>query len=429
MKNRSRRNFMCAGTAAIALAALAIISPLVAVGVEGAVVPGSDDWPQWLGPNRNGEAPAAGILKSWGKEGPVEVWRRPIGEGFSGFAVVGDLAYTMYMEGADEYLACLNAGDGSERWRLRTGPGYVERQGGSGPRGTPSVDGGGGNAVYAIGANGDLVAAEAKTGKLLWKRQLMGDFGAKRPRWGFSGSPLVIDDVLFVEAGGSEGRALMALAKSTGEVLWASQNDNMGYSSPVAITAAGARQILFFTAAGLVSLAPDNGALNFRYNWPTSYDVNAATPLFIPPDRVFVSSGYGNGGAVVRIERSGETLSVTELWKNAGMKNQMATSVLHENHIYGIDDSILTCLDATSGEERWKARGYGKGTLILAGGTLIVLGDKGKLGFVEADPTAFVELASAQVLEGLCWTAPSLAGGRLYLRNESEAVCLQVAAR
>ena len=421
--SRPARTHLIGITGGVALATFAVVSHLAVEGADGATAPGSGDWPQWLGPHRNGEAPGARIAKVWPKNGPEEVWRRPIGEGFSGFAVVGDRAFTMYMDEAGEYVACLNAANGSQRWRLRSGPRYIEGQGGNGPRCTPSVDG---NLVFAIGANGDLVAADVSTGKLVWKRQFTGEFGAKRPDWGFSGSPLVVGDALFVEIGGSDGRALASFAKSTGELLWASHNDNMGYSSPVMITAAGARQVLFFTAAGLVSVSPDAGALNFRYGWKTSYNVNAATPLFIPPDRVFVSSGYGNGGAVVRIERAGETLSVGEVWKNKKMKNQMATSVLHEGHIYGIDEAILACLDATTGEERWQTRGYGKGSLILADGHLLVLGDKGKLGLVEANPTAFVERASAQVLSGLCWTAPSLAAGRLYVRNESEAVCLQL---
>ena len=387
---------------------------------------GGSDWPQWLGPTRDGVAPSVKLLKQWPEEGPSTIWRRQIGEGFSGFSIVGDFVYTMFTDGPNEYLACLNAENGSERWRLRTGARYVERQGGNGPRCTPSVDG---DLVYAIGASGELVAANATTGRQVWQHHLMRDSGAKRPRWGFSGSPLVLGNTLVVEAGGSGGRAFVAFDSKTGAVVWTSQDDKIGYSSPVSVTAAGVRQVIFFSGVGLASVSPDDGELYWRHSWPTSYDVNSATPIFIPPDRFFISSGYDTGATVVQVAVDGDGLKAKEVWRNREMKNHMATSVLHDDHIYGIDNSILKCIDAATGSTRWKARGYGKGTLILADGHLLVLGDKGKLGLIEANPSAFREVASAQVLSGLCWTAPSLARGRLYLRSMEEAVCLQIAEK
>ena len=409
-------------SASVALLALTG-SALLALDTAWDAPASTGDWPQWLGPQRNGEALVGASIATWPASGPAEVWRRPMGEGFSGFAVVVDRAFTMDMDKQGEHLVCLDATTGEQRWRLRSGPRYLDSQGGNGPRSTPSVHRG---RVFTISANGDLLAAEADTGTLIWRRRLVAEFGAKRPTWGFSGSPLVSGNAVYVEAGGSGGRALIALRADSGDVLWESQTDGLGYASPVQVTAAGATQLLFFTAAGLVSLAPEDGALNFRFPWTTSYDVNAATPLFIPPDRVFISSGYGTGGAVVRIERSSESLGVQEVWQSRTMRNHMATSVFHKGHIYGIDEKMLKCIDAASGKERWRARGYGKGTLILAGDDLLVLGDRGKLGLVEANSAAFVERSSIQALSDLCWTAPSLAAGRLYLRSTSEAVCLQL---
>ena len=214
--SRRTRGHLIGITGRVALAMFAVISHPSVDGVDGATATASRDWPQWLGPHRNGEAPDTRIDKVWPKNGPEEVWRRPIGEGFSGFAVVGDLAFTMYMDEVGEYVACLNAADGSERWSLRSGPRYIEGQGGNGPRCTPSVDG---NLVFAIGANGELVAADVSTGELVWKRQLTGEFGAKRPTGGFPVHPSSSATRCSSKIGGSDGRALASFVKSTGRAV------------------------------------------------------------------------------------------------------------------------------------------------------------------------------------------------------------------
>ena len=215
-----------------------------------------------------------------------------------------------------------------------------------------------------------------------------------------------------METAGGSDRALGALNRFTGEVVWSAHSDPGSYSSPVAVDLAGMRQAVFFMRSGLVAVAPADGRLLWRREWETPYGVNAATPLVIPPDGVFISSGYDKGAALVRVRRDGESLKAETAWTSRFMCNQMATSVYAGGHLYGFDDTILKCISAQTGEEAWKARGYGKGTLVRAGERLVVLSDAGLLALVRADPKAHRELARSQVLQGnRCWTAPTLAGG------------------
>ena len=381
----------------------------------------STGWPQWLGPDRNGISPETGLFG----EMPSfeEAWRVQAGKGFSGLSIVGDRIYTMYIHSGEEYAVCLNAGNGEVLWRTRTDDVLVERQGGDGPRATPTVDGG---TVYVFSAQGKLHALDSQTGSQQWHRDLVREFGSQRPRWGFCASPLVAGDLVLIEAGGKGGRSLVAFDKVSGEVAWTTGSDNPGYSSPIAATIGQTRQAVFFTGYGLISVAPQRGRVLWKHPWTTSHDVNAATPVFIPPNRFFISSGYGTGGTVVEVAATDGRYQVAEVWRNKNMKNHFATSIYYEGHLYGFDGSILKCLDAETGAETWKTRGYGKGTLIVADGHLVILGERGNLGVAAATPEGFVEKANTRVFRSKCWTAPALADGRLYLRDESEIVCINV---
>ncbi len=381
------------------------------------------EWSQWRGPNRDGVSEETGILKSWPKGGPRVLWRVPGGVGFSAISVSGGRAYTMVAEGKDEFVVCLNASDGKEAWRFRSGANFSDWQGGNGPRSTPTIDG---DRVFALSAGGTLYALRAGDGKEVWRQDFGKRFGSEVPYWGYSTSPLVEGDLLLVEAGGGGGKSLIAFDKGSGDVRWSSQSDRPSYASPIAITVGGVRQIVFFTARGAVSVSPTDGRLYWRYPWRTRPEVNAATPVFIPPDRIFVSSGYGMGAAVFKIVESQGEVTVEEAWRNREMKNHFSSSFLYENHLYGFDNAIFKCIEADTGKQKWRQRGFGKGSLIFADGHLIVLGDGGKLALVEATPSGYKEKASARVLNGLCWTAPTLVGGKLYIRDDSEIACLDV---
>jgi len=372
------------------------------------------DWPQFRGPNRDGISPEPAVLKSWPASGPKVLWKAPIGEGYSQVVSSKGRLFTFSGQGGDDVAAALDAATGKQIWRVRIDRKYEDGQG-NGPRSTPTVDG---DLVYVLSPNGKLAALKTADGKVAWQHDLRAEYGAKPPGWGISTSPLVEGNLLIVNVGGSGNKSIVAFDKANGKPVWTSQSDGAGYSAPIAINVRGVRQVIVFTADAILSISPKDGRLFWRSGWKTDYDVNAATPIFLPPDKLFVSSGYGTGSALLQINRT----NVAEVWRSRGMKNQFSSSVLHDGILYGFDDSTFKAIDAATGNERWKQRGFGHGSLILAGGHLIVLSDRGKLALVQATPEEYRELGNAQVLEGKCWTSPSLADGRLYVRNEEQLI-------
>lgn len=380
------------------------------------------DWPQWLGANRTGISSETGLLTTWTKDGPTVVWEKELGEGFSGISVADGRVYTMFSAGEDEFVICLNEETGEEIWRFKTGAKFYERQGGNGPRSQPTVDG---ERVFVLSAEGWLYALNAKDGKKLWLVDLYDGLGSRVPKFGFSTSPLVENDLLLLEVGTRQG-TFIALDKTNGAVQWASQRDIVSYSSPIAVDIAGIRQVVFVSGEAAVGLSPTDGSLYWRFPWQTSYDLNVATPIFVAPDRIFISSGYDHGAALLQIEPQGEGLSVKKVWESRGMKNHFGTSLLIGGYIYGFDNAILKCIEAETGKEQWRRRGYGKGSLISADGHLIILSDKGKLALAEISPTNFSEKVSAQVLSGKCWTPPTLANGKIFVRDMHKIVCMDV---
>ena len=382
------------------------------------------DWPQWLGPDRTGHSSETGLLTTWPADGPPVVWERELGEGFSGISVADRRVYTMFSDRESEFAICLDEATGAEIWRFKTGAKFHERQGGNGPRAQPTVDE---NRVFVLGATGVLYALDARDGKKLWQVNLRDELGSRIPRFGFSTSPLVENGLLLLETGARRG-TFLALDKTTGEIKWASQNDIVSYSSPIATTLAGTRQVVFVSGEAAVGLSPTDGALYWRFPWETQYDLNIATPIVVPPNRIFISSGYDHGAALLQIEQRGEGLNVTKVWESRVMKNHFSTSILLGDYLYGFDNSNLKCIHASTGEQQWRQRGYGKGSLIYADGHLIILSDKGKLALAEASPEAFREKANAQVLSGTCWTAPTLANGKLFIRDMHKIACLNISA-
>lgn len=375
------------------------------------------DWPQFRGPNRDGVSRETGLLKSWPAGGPKVLWKAPAGEGFSHVVVAGGRVFTLYGQGSQEVAVALDAASGKQVWKTAIDRKYTSDMG-NGPRSTPTVDAG---TVYALSANGKLVALAAANGKKIWEHDLQDEFDARIPGWGASTSPLVEGNLLLVDVGGSGGKSLVAFDKKTGKTIWASQSDKAGYSAPIAITVGGVRQVIFFTGTSVVSVAPATGKAFWRVPWRTDWDVNAAAPIFVAPDKLFISSGYGVGAALFRLKPSG---APEEIWKSRGMKNQFSSSVLHNGTIYGFDDTTFKAIDAATGKDLWRQRGLGHGSLILADGHLAVLSERGKLVLVEATPAAYKEKGSVEILSGKCWTAPTLANGKLYVRNEEQLVSL-----
>ncbi len=380
------------------------------------------DWPEFRGPRRDGVSRETGLMSRWPDGGPPELWRVPLGEGYSAIAAVDGRLYTLIARDDRELAVALDAATGKQLWQVELGKRWKDMMG-NGPRSTPTVADG---VVYALGAHGDLVAIDAVSGEQLWRRDLRESLGARPPTWGVATSPLVEGDLLLLDAGGSEDHSIVALDRATGELVWHAETDKAGYAAPLPVTIDGRRQIVLFTATKVVSVTPD-GRVLWKRPWKTAYDVNAATPIFVPPNRLFLSSGYATGGALLQIEHDGEETALREVWSNGRMRNQFSSSVYQEGYLYGFDNATFKCLDATTGEEKWAVReGLGHGSLLLAEGHLYVLGDRGKLMLVEATPEAFRSKGEVEVLDGKCWTMPTLADGRLYLRNEEELVALDV---
>lgn len=385
----------------------------------------SRDWPQWRGPDRDGLAHGHGFLNDWPEEGPRLLWKkRTTGPGYSGLAVVGGRLYTLMQDGDDEAVVCWNAKTGDELWRFRYLAKFVSDQG-SGPRSTPTVNG---DRVYTVGATAILHCLDVGTGQPIWRRDLI-EMGGRIPDWGTSFSPLVDGDLVFAHPGGPEGNSLAAFDKHTGKLRWKALNDRPGYASLIISTAAGVRQVLFLTGEALVSVNPEDGRLYWRYPWETMMDCNVATPI-VAGDYVFLSSGYGHGCALLKIVPKGSgALTVERVYAHTEMSNHFSTSVLYEGHLYGFDDARLVCMELETGKVLWRTRGFRKGSLLVADDHLIILGENGELALAEATPARYGEKASFRVSRSRCWTMPALAGGKLYIRDQEQIVCLDLVNR
>jgi outer membrane protein assembly factor BamB len=394
------------------------------------------DWPQWRGPNRDGVSPETSLRTDWSPGGPRVLWKQVIGRGFSSVAIVGTRLFTTEEETiaspdgeatgtGHEAVVCRDVRSGAEVWRFHYPNDYSERFG-SGPRSTPAVDG---DRIYAVGPTGIFHCLRADTGERLWRHDLLEEFHGRTMQYGVSFSPLVEGDLVYATPGGPDGNAVVAFDKVSGRVVWKALDDPMGYSSPIAVTAAGVRQLLVLTNEALVSLSPTDGKVYWRYPWKTANGFNIATPLAFG-DYVLISSAYGKGCALLEIaaERDG-SLCARRVYEHNRLRNYFASSIRWGNHLYGFDEKDLVCMDLHTGVEAWREKGirsFGKGSLLAAAGHLIVLGESGTLWLIEATPAGYREKASCRVSTNKCWTVPVLADGKLYVRDESHLVCLDV---
>ena len=341
--------------------------------------------------------------------------------GFSSISVMGDRLFSMVLRGDEEAAVCLKTGDGAPLWETAIGQAFFDHQGGNGPRATPALDG---ERVFVLGARGMLAALSMDDGEPLWRHDLTQDFAGVTPSWGYCASPLVVGNLLLVETGATRAPSLYALNKKDGTVVWRARPGKSGYASPIVVDIEDRALAVFFTGTHLVGLDTGTGSELWNYLWKTAWGINATTPIFYPPDRFFISSNYGKGAALIRVSPKAGSFGVEEVWKSGELNSHFGTAVLYRDHVYGFDNAVLKCVRISDGSSRWQTRGMGKGNLIVADGKLIVLSERGQLVLARADSGAFETLGSAQVLEGRCWTAPSLARGRLYVRNERMMACV-----
>jgi len=389
------------------------------------VASNAPDWYQWRGPNRDGISNEKGWLSVWPEEGPKVLWKTSVGVGYSTVSVNNGRVYTMGNLEKTDTIYCLDENTGTEIWK-HSYRCVTESGGHPGPASTPTVDG---KYVYTLSREGHFFCINADSGKVIWSKHVKKDFGAKSPEWDYSSSPLILSKMIIVDVG-----MTLALDKATGNLIWKTKDYGDawkiksyggGYSSPFAFDVNGSQRLAVFNSSGLVILDPENGRELALHPWKTSYNINAVTPI-VSDDKIFISSGYNVGCALVQF--SGDKLDI--VWQNKNMKNHFNSCVLWEGHLYGFDETTLKCLDFQTGGVKWKQRGLGKGSLMLADSKLIMMGDKGDLAIAAASPESFKEISRTKVLSGLCWTVPVLSGGKLYCRNhEGDLVCLDVSGQ
>lgn len=386
----------------------------------------------FLGSQRDGTVRGVRLNPDWVAQPPRELWRHPIGAGWASFAVVGDIAITLEQRGSRECIVGYNSRTGEQHWVHEDSVRFVDEHG-DGPRTTPAISGG---RAYCMGATGILSCLDVATGKLIWRQETLVQSETANLLWGMSGSPLLIDGLVIVTPGGESNCAIMAFNATDGHLTWSSGNDCAAYASPVAATLAGTRQLLSFNGAGLRGYS-DCGTELWLHPWLTQGEkqrVNVAQPIVVTPSilepascgYVLVSSGYDVGTALLKIENSQGRWTVTETWKSRQLKSKMSNFVVHQDHIYGLDNGILTCLDLKAGSRLWKGGRYGHGQLLLVGDHLLIQAETGEVVLVEANSNRHCELSKLAALSSKTWNHAALSGNLLLVRNDREAAAFEL---
>ena len=385
-----------------------------------------DDWPQWRGPQRTGISAETGLLKDWPAGGPKLAWRASgAGDGYSSFAVTGGRLYTLGARGNTEYVLAFDAATGKRLWETAHGRRFNNDRG-DGPRATPTIDG---DRVYAFGASGDLSVLDAATGKVVWTQNVLQKFGGSNINWGLSESPLVLSDRILVNAGG-RGASIVALKKTDGSLIWKTQNDEPGYSSALLHEVGGLRQAIFFTAERALGVDVNDGRLLWSYDRVANRTANIATPI-ARGNRVFLSSDYGTGAALLSIIVDGGKTSAREVYFTGEMRNHHASSVLVGDYLYGFSSSILTAMHFDTGKPAWRNRSVGKGSLIYADQRLYLYSEQGTVGLADASPSEYREHGRFEIRTGSLptWSHPVVSGGKLFLRDQDTIYAYDVAAK
>ena len=378
-------------------------------------------WPGFRGPARDGVVRGVTIATDWTATPPSQLWRRPIGPGWSSFAVRGEVIYTQEQRGDDEIVAAYSLTSGKPVWRHHDTARFWESNGGAGPRATPTIDG---SRVYALGATGILNALDADTGAVLWSHNAASDTGAKVPEWGFSGSPLVIDGLVIAAAGG----IMAAYDAASGQRRWIGPEDAEGYTSPQMMTIDGVRQIVLLSGTGLTAVSPQDGKPLWQHPWK-GYPI--VQPAQTPDGGILIAVNESSGVRRLAVSRSAGAWQVEERWTSNGLKPWFNDFVVHKGHAYGFDGTILSCIDLANGTRKWKGGRYGGGQLILLPqqDLLVVISEDGELAMVGATPDGFKELGRVPAITGKTWNHPVLVRDVVLVRNGEEMAAFRLARR
>lgn len=392
------------------------------------------DWPQYRGPNHDGSSPEK-IQQVWPKDGPRVVWKATLGPSFGSFAVGGGRAFCFIQRNADgedkEVAVAFDVNTGKELWSAPLGKATYDKQGGDGPRSTPTVDG---NRVYFLGAYLIFTCLDAASGKLIWQHDLVKEYNGRVIKWNNAASPILEGNLIFLSAGGP-GQSLLAFDKTDGKLVWKGEDDLPTHASPTPATILDVRQIVFYTQKGLVSVVPQTGKVLWRYSYP--FQTATASSPIVSGDVVYCSAAYNIGAGACRVTKTGDTFTAAELWRKSGdLMNHWTTPVCKDGYLYGIyghgktAGAPLKCVEIATGKEMWSQSGFGGGgATVLVGGKVLVQSDRGPLVLVEATPQSYKEIARCQVFGGQCWTMPVVSNGRIYARNTKEGVCLDVSVQ
>lgn len=391
------------------------------------------DWPQFLGPERNGISAETGLLDAWTDQSVAEVWRVEGGVGMSGLAIRDGKLVTLIQNAGRQRIVAHHAETGERLWENPLAPTYLNAMG-NGPRATPTIVG---DRVFVFTGEGILAALDLADGKTVWKQDVFSGTGGKPAEYGTACSPLVIGELVVVTVG-SPAETIVAYDIKTGKKAWGAGDDPAGYSSPSLLNVSGQPQLVAFTGNSLLGLQPATGASLWRYPYVTEYRCNTATPLAVD-GKVFISAGENHGSALLKLQAANGTLDISEVWQSQGtrsvMRNEWQTSILLDGHLYGFDNvgsagqvTHLTCIDASTGKRVWQEARFGKGNMISADGKLFMSTMKGEVVIARASPAGYQELGRKLVIE-TTRQAPALANGRLYLRDDKEIVCLDVRKR
>ncbi len=385
------------------------------------------DWYQWRGPNRDGISAESGLLQEWPKSGPPQAWRAAgLGNGYSSFSASGGRLYTLGARAGIEYVIALDRATGKKVWETQNGRRFQNDRG-DGPRSTPTVDG---DRLYVLGGSGDLTCLDSATGQKIWSINIVQKFGGVNPYWGHSESPLIVGDRILVNTGGRRA-GIAAVAKADGSTLWQQHSDGAGYSSPMLMRTGSLNQVIFFTESRTMAVDPRDGRLLWSYNKANNGTANIATPI-VRGTRVFVSSDYGTGGALLDVRAAGNLATANEVYFTRDMRNHHASSVLVGDHLYGFSSSILTALNFDTGKMAWRDRSVGKGSLIVADNRLYLYSEDGVVGLADASPELYRERGRFSIPQqsgSPTWSHPIISNGMLIIRDQDNVFAYAVRAK
>jgi outer membrane protein assembly factor BamB len=385
------------------------------------------DWPGFRGPNRDGTLRGVRIATDWSATPPRLVWQRRIGPAWSSVVVVGDRLFTQEQLGESEAVVCLDAATGRTLWSHQDAARHEDVQGGAGPRATPTFAEG---RLFALGATGILNCLDAGTGERQWSRDVADDAGAGVPMWGFSSSPLVAGGLIVVFAGGDGDQTLLAYHADSGEPAWSAAAGKVSYCSAHLASVGGATQLLFVSDRGLSAFDPSSGSLLWEYRTPAGSPgvPRAVQPRAVGPGEILFDAGPDRGTALIEVAQTGGKWVPAERWTSRYLKPSFNDFVVHDHALYGFDGRVLSCIDLQTGRRRWKEGRYGSGQVLLLADQplLVVVTDEGEVVLVAADPDEHRELGRFQAVEGKTWSHPTIARGRLYLRNAQQIACYEL---